>query len=353
MSPLAAIIITVYNKEKFLRDCLESAVNQNTGFPYVVIVSEDKGSDSSAEIIEEYAEKYPSDKGKRVSVADCSPNRHLGLVPNSFWCLYAALKMGVKYLSFLDCDDMIADKNKIADQVAFLEKHPEYQIVFSGSFFIGRGGDYKMALKTAKQINSYSGKLFKANVPENEPRFVDSRLNVRSFIGTNNKVTAGAALFRSEHIGDMLRLYDNPQTLVTQDLEVWLFLLFYGRAAIENRMTFASRALIESASRSGDIAKIEAFQYGSMEIRKMFIDEMSKSPEGAFLKKYSKQPHLLYLKKMTRAYAKYCPEEFFQYAKGALKTNASLLFTRDFARALAIYVKNRRHGNKNTRGRSR
>lgn len=53
-----SIVVPVYNAEKFLKNCLEPLVNQT--LQEIEILCVDDGSkDSSAQIIDEYAEKYP------------------------------------------------------------------------------------------------------------------------------------------------------------------------------------------------------------------------------------------------------------------------------------------------------
>lgn len=51
---------TVYNHEKYLRGALDGFIKQKTSFDYEVIVHDDASTDSSAEIIREYASKYPN-----------------------------------------------------------------------------------------------------------------------------------------------------------------------------------------------------------------------------------------------------------------------------------------------------
>ena len=53
-----SIIIPVYNVEKYLRRCLRSVFAQ-TYQDFEVICVEDAGVDSSLDILEEFADKYP------------------------------------------------------------------------------------------------------------------------------------------------------------------------------------------------------------------------------------------------------------------------------------------------------
>ena len=56
---LVSILCTAYNHEAFLRDALDGFVNQRTRFRYEVLVNDDVSTDSTRDIIREYAEKYP------------------------------------------------------------------------------------------------------------------------------------------------------------------------------------------------------------------------------------------------------------------------------------------------------
>ena len=58
-TPLVTIRCTVYNQAKYLRQCLDGFVMQQTTFPYEAIVHDDASTDGSADIIREYAERYP------------------------------------------------------------------------------------------------------------------------------------------------------------------------------------------------------------------------------------------------------------------------------------------------------
>src|SRR5574344_261624 len=238
MEPLAAIITTVYNTGQYLEDCLESALSQRTNFPFVLIVSEDCGKDNSREIIKRYKKKFPltssvqgtKGKGFVPFIVDCSPSKNMGLVPNSYWCLSQALSLGVKYVSFLDSDDIITDVYKLQDQVNFLEKNPEYQMVYSDNIYIGADIGYSQAVTLAKQTPyKHSGaRLTAAYETHYSPEFEDSGITLKSLLTSNNPCVAGAACFRTENLSFFPMAVGDTKNFVTQDLPVWLELLKYG-----------------------------------------------------------------------------------------------------------------------------
>ena len=52
-----SIIVPIYNVEEYLPDCLNSLVSQDIK-DYEIICIEDKSTDNSAKILNEYAHKY-------------------------------------------------------------------------------------------------------------------------------------------------------------------------------------------------------------------------------------------------------------------------------------------------------
>ncbi len=57
-SPLVTVCVVTYNKEEYIRQCLESIVTQEMEYGFQVIVYDDASSDATPDIIKEFAEKY-------------------------------------------------------------------------------------------------------------------------------------------------------------------------------------------------------------------------------------------------------------------------------------------------------
>lgn len=95
---MLGLVITVYNLEKFIDDTLKSVIN-NINFKNMYIVCVDDGSiDSSASIIKKYSDIYSNieyiyKENEGVSIA-----RNIGL--------YTLLDKGIRYVAFLDGDDL-------------------------------------------------------------------------------------------------------------------------------------------------------------------------------------------------------------------------------------------------------
>ena len=54
-----SILCMAYNHEQYIKSALDSFLMQKTSFEYEIIVHDDASTDGTAEIIKEYAKKYP------------------------------------------------------------------------------------------------------------------------------------------------------------------------------------------------------------------------------------------------------------------------------------------------------
>lgn len=125
-SPLLAIRCLAYNHEPYIRQCLEGFVMQKTDFSFIAIVHDDASTDNTADIIREYAEKYP-DIIKPIYETENQYSKHdgsLGRIMN------AAIPENVKYVAMCEGDDYWTDPLKLQKQVDFLESNPEFGMVY-------------------------------------------------------------------------------------------------------------------------------------------------------------------------------------------------------------------------------
>lgn len=120
--PLVSIRCMVYNHEPFLRQCLDGFVMQQTTFPFEAIVHDDASTDGSADIIREYAEKYP-DIIKPIFETENQYSKHDGSLVR---IIDAAMHPASKYIATCEGDDYWTDPNKLQLQVDFLESHHDY-----------------------------------------------------------------------------------------------------------------------------------------------------------------------------------------------------------------------------------
>lgn len=93
------IIIPAYNAEKYIVQCLESALHQDTKYSYLITVVNDGSTDRTPEIIESYHIKFPD----RIEVIN-QENKGFSGARN------AALRvLKGRYITFLDSDDVLGE----------------------------------------------------------------------------------------------------------------------------------------------------------------------------------------------------------------------------------------------------
>lgn len=95
-SPKVSVIVPVYNTELYLRECLESLLNQKY-LNYEIILVNDGSTDNSLKILESYEKKYTN-----IRVISQS-NSGLGMARNN------AIKIAKgEYITFVDSDDWVS-----------------------------------------------------------------------------------------------------------------------------------------------------------------------------------------------------------------------------------------------------
>ena len=59
IKPAVSVCIQTYQQVKYIKECLEGVLMQQTSFTYEIIIGEDESDDGTREICMEYAERYP------------------------------------------------------------------------------------------------------------------------------------------------------------------------------------------------------------------------------------------------------------------------------------------------------
>ncbi|MDD2734696.1 MAG: glycosyltransferase [Desulfuromonadaceae bacterium] len=127
ITPKVTVLMPVYNGERFLREAVESILNQSfSDFEFIII--NDGSSDHSVEIITSYNDS-------RINLVHNEKN--LGLI--------ATLNRGIalakgEYIARMDCDD-ISLPERLSKQIEYLETHPECTLVAVKCYFIDSVGE--------------------------------------------------------------------------------------------------------------------------------------------------------------------------------------------------------------------
>lgn len=126
-TPLVSIRCTAYNHAKYIRQALDGFVMQQTTFKFEAIVHDDASTDGTADIIREYAEKYP-DIIKPIFETENQYSKHDG----SLGRIMDQACIG-KYIAMCEGDDYWTDPLKLQKQVDFLEEHTDFSICYCQS----------------------------------------------------------------------------------------------------------------------------------------------------------------------------------------------------------------------------
>ena len=143
--PLISILIPVYNVEEYLRECVDSVINQTYENLEIILV-DDGSTDSSGKICDEYAEKDSRVIVVHKTNSGPSKTRNEGL----------KVAKG-DYIYFLDSDDYI-DNNTIEILVLTAQNHDADLVFFSAECFCDDGFEVKQGYtikNTYKSCNGY------------------------------------------------------------------------------------------------------------------------------------------------------------------------------------------------------
>ena len=230
--PLISIVIPVYNVEKYLTDCLDSALAQTFRDIEIICVN-DGSSDGSPDILSAFAER-----DKRISTIN-QPNGGISAARNA-----GVKKVRGKYILFVDSDDTVCPT--LCEKVFKAAESSNADMTY---FFFDRMSK-KQCILVERIIRGYP--VFAL---ENQP-FEESL----AFMSVN---AAWMRLWKTEYFRGRSLVF--PRGLTHEDLAVgWQSLLYSPRLAIVTERLYGYRvnpdSLLGNAGRGcgRDIANIFA-----------------------------------------------------------------------------------------------
>lgn len=135
--PLVSICCLSYNQAKFIRQCLDGFLFQETTFPVEILIHDDCSTDGTAEIIQEYATKYPDKVFPIFEDENKYSHGWKGKME-----LFNFDRTKGKYVAYCEGDDYWTDPLKLQKQVDFLEAHPEYSCCFHRFTVVNENDEY-------------------------------------------------------------------------------------------------------------------------------------------------------------------------------------------------------------------
>ena len=116
---MVTVVCITYKHEEFIAQALDSFLMQKTNFKFKIFVGEDCGPDGTADIIREYAAKYPD------VIVPFLREKNMGAQRNLVDMCQQATS---PYIAFCEGDDYWVDEYKLQKQVDYMEAHPELRV---------------------------------------------------------------------------------------------------------------------------------------------------------------------------------------------------------------------------------
>ena len=138
--PVVSVWLLTFNHKRFIKQAVDSALTQQTDFPYEIVIGDDCSNDGTSEIVNDYYERQ-SDKIRLLLASKnlWNPFPEIAGTATAV-ALYEACRRG-RYIAILEGDDYWTDPLKIQKQVDFLDAHPECAMCFHDLVKVDAGGN--------------------------------------------------------------------------------------------------------------------------------------------------------------------------------------------------------------------
>ena len=123
--PLVSICCITYNQALYVRDALEGFLKQKTDFSFEVLIHDDASTDGTAEIIAEYADRYPDCIKPVLQTVNQYSIGNIGVSG-----LFNFPRAKGRYIAMCEGDDYWTDEDKLQMQADYMEEHPECSLCF-------------------------------------------------------------------------------------------------------------------------------------------------------------------------------------------------------------------------------
>lgn len=130
-SVMISVCIQTYQQAPYIRQAVQSVLDQQTDFSYEIILGEDESTDGTRTICEALAREHPD--RIRLYLRSEKDKIHIGGIKTGRFNFLSNLKAARgKYIALLDGDDYWIDPYKLQKQVEAMEKDETLSICFCG-----------------------------------------------------------------------------------------------------------------------------------------------------------------------------------------------------------------------------
>ena len=121
--PVISILCVAYNHEKYIEECINGLLKQETKFPVEIIIHDDASIDRTPDIIKSYCDKYPA-LFKPILQEENQYSKGRKIITITYPVAAGS------YIAICEGDDYWSSPKKLQVQVDLLESHPDYVSCF-------------------------------------------------------------------------------------------------------------------------------------------------------------------------------------------------------------------------------
>lgn len=144
--PILSFLVVTYNHSHCIRRCIDSLLALPISIPYEIVIGDDRSSDDTYKILQEYQIAYP-DKIKiyQVNSDTINPKTNGERAGYNRSCGYQLLSG--KYYAEVDGDDYVLPNDIYQCQVEMLEKYPECGLCMQNILVLRNGANVEEGVK--------------------------------------------------------------------------------------------------------------------------------------------------------------------------------------------------------------
>ncbi|HEX7494805.1 MAG TPA: glycosyltransferase [Bacteroidales bacterium] len=128
--PKVSVVVTTYNQEKYIAECLEGILAQKGDFRIELVIGNDFSTDESGNVIQVFVDFIKNNKNFEVKILPTDHN--YGMISNLKRCLKVCTG---DYFAICEGDDYWIDVYKLQKQINFLKFHPGCALCFNDIYF--------------------------------------------------------------------------------------------------------------------------------------------------------------------------------------------------------------------------
>lgn len=251
--PLVSVIILTYNQELFVKQSIQSVIDQKLTLEFEIIIGDDFSTDNTRNIIDKFKEDYPD----RITIY--YPNYNTGLLANFNHCIHLC---SGKYLAVCAGDDFWHNNFKLQKQIDYLSNHPDFGVVHSDADYLFH--------PSGKLIRSYR----KSTRKMIESGFIFENLLLDNFI------IAATACIRLDLIYQYIDFSEYEDLgFLMEDYPMWLELSNRSKIGFLDESLATYRIHQKSIRNTENTNRLLEFLNSTYKIKNHFIDKFGCSYE--------------------------------------------------------------------------